>query len=157
MKPKIYIETSIPSYLTARPSTDIRVMSNQIITADWWQNHRHKYDLYISEFVVLEASQGDSTAVKLRQEAIAELPELQITEAVKALAKVFISEGPIPEKAEIDAFHIAVATVNGMDYLLTWNCTHIANATMRLKIENICRKHQYEPPVICTPQELMED
>ena len=67
-----------------------------------------------------------------------------------------MTEGPIPDSAEIDAYHIALATVNGMDYLLTWNCTHIANAAMRSDIETVCRSHGYEPPTICTPQELME-
>ena len=79
-----------------------------------------------------------------------------VTEDVKILAEELIIKGAIPEKAELDAYHIAVATVNGIDYLLTWNCSHIANAVMRPKVEAICRFCGYEPPVICTPQELME-
>ena len=111
----------------------------------------------MSEFVIAESSQGDSKASARRMEAIAGIKELEVTEEVKLLAKALIAEGPIPKNAEIDAYHIAVATVNGMDYLLTWNCTHIANAVMRSKVESVCRKHGYEPPIICTPQELMED
>jgi hypothetical protein len=88
--------------------------------------------------------------------AIEEIPELDVTSEVKTLAKALISEGSLPEKAEIDAYHIAVATLNGMDYLLTWNCKHIANAFMRPKVEAVCRNHGYEPPVICTPLELMK-
>jgi len=80
-----------------------------------------------------------------------------VTEEVRNFAIALIMEGLLPEKAEVDAFHISVATVNGMDYLLFWNCTHIANAVMRPKIEAVCRNHEYEPPIICTPQELMED
>ena len=87
---------------------------------------------------------------------IRDIQELEITEEAKILANSLIKEGPLPEKAEIDAYHIAVATVNGMDYLLTWNCTHIANAVMRPKVEAVCRFHGFEPPIICTPQELME-
>ena len=156
MKPKVYIETSILSYLTARPSNDIRVVANQNTTIEWWETRRSSFDVFLSEFVIAEASLGDPDAAKKRLEAIVELPELTTTNEVRALAKALIAEGPIPAKAEIDAFHIAVAAVNGMEYLLTWNCTHIANVVMRPKIEEICRHHGIEPPMICTPQELME-
>jgi hypothetical protein len=156
MKQKVYIETSIPSYLTARPSNDLRSMANQSTTIEWWESRRPKFDIYISEFVVAESSQGDSEAVARRLAAIADIPELEITEDVRKLGKALVAEGPVPKGSEIDAYHIAVAAVNGMDYLLTWNCTHIANATMRPKVEEVCRKHGFEPPTICTPQELME-
>lgn len=156
MKPKVYIETSILSYLTARPSNDIRVVANQNITIEWWETRRSSFDLFISEFVIAEASLGDPEAAKKRLDTLAALPELSMTNEVRGLAKALISDGPIPAKAEIDAFHIAVAAVNGMEYLLTWNCTHIANAVMRPKIEEICRQRGMEPPMICTPQELME-
>lgn len=156
MKPKIYIETSIPSYLTARPGNDVRVIANQDMTNEWWETRRHEFDLFISEFVVAEAALGDPEAAKLRLAAIGGIPELEATEEVRILGKALISRGPIPARAEIDAYHIAIAAVNGMEYLLTWNCTHIANAVMRPKIESLCRTYGYEPPVICTPQELME-
>lgn len=88
--------------------------------------------------------------------AIENIPELNVTEDVRQLARALVVEGPIPKGSEIDAYHIAVAAVNGMDYLLTWNCVHIANATIRPKVEAVCRNHGFEPPIICTPQELME-
>ena len=156
MKPKLYIETSIPSYLTARPSNDIRAMANQNSTIEWWENRRSDFDIFISEFVLAESAQGHPEASARRIEAISGILELEVTEKAKMLAKALIEEGPLPEKSEIDAYHIAVATVNGMDYLLTWNCTHIANAMMRPKVEAVCRFHGFEPPIICTPQELME-
>jgi len=156
MKLRVYIETSIPSYLTARPSNDIRVMANQNTTLEWWENRKSDFECYISEFVIAEVSQGNSDAASRRTAVLEDLPELDVTEEVQRLAKALIDEGPIPERAEIDAYHIAVATVNGMEYLLTWNCTHIANALIRPKIEAICRSYGYEPPIICTPQELME-
>ncbi|MCK5197068.1 MAG: type II toxin-antitoxin system VapC family toxin [Spirochaetales bacterium] len=156
MKQRVYIETSIPSYLTARPSNDIRVMANQNITIEWWENRKAEFKVFVSEFVIVESSQGHPEASARRIAAIKDIPELRINEEVKELAKLLITEGPIPKQAEIDAYHIAIATVNGMDYLLTWNCTHIANAVMRPKVEGVCRRHGYEPPVICTPQELME-
>ena len=153
MKPKVYIETSIPSYLTARLSNDLRVAANQSTTIEWWETRRPSFDVFISEFVTAEAILGDSEAAQKRLKIIADLPKLSITEAVKTLAKALISEGPIPPKAEIDAYHIVVAAVNGVEYLLTWNCSHIGNAIMRPKIEEVCRQQGFEPPIICTPQE----
>ena len=157
MKPKVYIETSIPSYLTANLSNDLRVAANQKTTMEWWETRRPCFDLFISEFVAAEAILGNSEAAQKRIEIITDLPKLSVTEAVRTLAKALISDGPIPPKSEIDAYHIAVAAVNGVEYLLTWNCAHIANAIMRPKIEEVCRHHGFEPPIICTPQELMED
>ena len=156
MNPKVYIETSIISYLTARPSNDLRAMANQSITIEWWENRKPDFDVFVSEFVIAESSQGDPDAVSRRSAVISDLPELEITEAVRRLGKALVTQGPIPKGAEIDAYHIAVAAANGMDYLLTWNCKHIANAVMRPMVEEVCRNHGYEPPTICTPQELME-
>jgi hypothetical protein len=155
MKRKVYIETSIPSYLTARPSNDIRAMANKNATLEWWENYRFDFDLFISEFVIAEVGLGHPEAAQRRLSVIADLPELFVTEEVKVLANALITEGPIPAKSEVDAYHISVATINGMEYLLTWNCTHIANAVLRPKIEAICRKYGFEPPILCTPQELI--
>ncbi|MBF0231319.1 MAG: type II toxin-antitoxin system VapC family toxin [Desulfamplus sp.] len=156
MKQKIYIETSIFSYLTARPSNDLRAAANQNTTNEWWENRKPEFEIYISEFVAAEASQGNAEASARRMAVISNIPMLEATEAVRKLGKAFVEEGPIPTGSEIDAYHIAIAAVNGIDYLLTWNCKHIANAVMRPKIEEICRYYGYEPPIICTPQELME-
>lgn len=156
MKPKVYIETSIPSYLTARISNDLRVAANQNTTIEWWETRRPGFELFISEFVIVEASLGNYESAQKRLEIIGNLPKLLVNEAVRTLAKALISDGPIPVNAEIDAYHIAVAAANGIEYLLTWNCTHIANAIMRPKIEEVCRRQGFEPPIICTPQELME-
>jgi len=156
LQPKVYIETSIPSYLTARQSDDLRVAANQNTTLDWWETRRLNFDLFISEFVKAEASLGNPEFAQKRLEVLESFPMLNVTEAVRELARKLVSEGPIPDKAEMDAYHIAVAAVNGIEYLLTWNCTHIANAAMRPRIEEICRQQGFEPPIICTPQELME-
>ena len=157
MKSSVYIETSIISYLTARLSNDLRVAANQKTTIEWWENRRLDFDLFVSEFVLTEAGFGDPVIAKKRLEIIADLSELLVDDSAKMLVKILISQKAIPLKAEIDAYHIAVAAVNGIDYLLTWNCKHIANAVMRPKIETICRQQGFEPPTICTPQELMED
>ena len=156
LKPKVYIETSVISYLTARPSNDLRAMANQNATVEWWETQRSKYDLVISEFVIAEAGLGHPEAAKRRLAAIDNVMELQTTEEVRALGKALINLGALPAKAEVDAYHVAVAAVNGVEYLLTWNCTHIANAHTRPKIEAACRSLGYEPPIICTPDELTE-
>lgn len=156
MKPTVYVETSIISYLTARQSNDLRSMANKSATIDWWDNQRSKYELVVSEFVIAEASLGHPEAAERRLAAIEGIMELQATEPVRALGQELISRNALPEKAEIDAYHVAIAAVNGIEYLLTWNCTHIANAITRPKIEATCRALGFEPPIICTPDELME-
>ena len=145
------------SYLVSRPSDDLRVAANQVITLEWWDSRRAAFDLFVSEFVIAEAALGDPVASRQRMDAIKDIPELEASEAVRTLGIALMTEGPIPGGAEIDAYHIAIATVTGMDYLLTWNCTHIANAAIRSGIEAVCRNRGYEPPTICTPQELMEE
>ncbi len=157
MKSKVYIETSIPSYLAARRSQDVRVLANQETTTEWWENRRTHFDLFISEFVLAEAALGDPAAAQKRLDILRGISVLDSTDAVRALGSALIAQGPIPPRAAIDALHIAIAAVNGMEYLLTWNCSHIANAVMRPRIEEVCRTEGYEPPVICTPLELMEE
>lgn len=157
MKPKIYIETSVVSYLTARPSRDLIIAANQQITQDWWQVRRTEFDLYVSQLVVQEAGSGDPTAAQERLQVLDEMPLLELTEDAVTVAEKLVQEGALPPNAVEDALHIAVAVLNGMDYLLTWNFKHLANATMRYKIEQVCRQMGYEPPIICTPQELLEE
>jgi predicted nucleic acid-binding protein len=157
VKSKVYIETSIPSYLAARRSQDVRVLANQETTTEWWENRRTHFDLFISEFVLAEAALGDPAAAQKRLDILRGISVLDSTDAVRALGSALIAQGPIPPRAAIDALHIAIAAVNGMEYLLTWNCSHIANAVMRPRIEEVCRTEGYEPPVICTPLELMEE
>ncbi len=156
MKPKVYLETSVISYLASRPSRDLIVAANQQSTQDWWENRLEKVDVFISQLVLQEAGSGDAGAVAKRLEAIAGFPLLEITPEAAQLAKSLIAEKAIPRQAAEDALHIAVAAVSGMNYLLTWNLKHIANAVIRANVESICRMNGYEPPVICTPVELME-
>lgn len=157
MKSKVYIETTIVSYLTAWPSQNLIVAAHQQITSNWWRNRRSDFELYASELVFQEASTGDKEMVQQRLEALKALSRLETTEAALLLAEALIAQGPLPTKAAEDALHIAVAVENGMDYLLTWNCKHLANASMRYKIEEICRKMGYVPVIICTPEELLEE
>ena len=155
MKPKLYIENSIISYLTAEPSRDIITAARQALTRQWWNEKRLDYELYISEFVISEAIVGDSEMVTQRLQVIAGIAEVELTETAAEFAEILVAEGPLPRKAALDALHIAVAVSGGIEYLLTWNFAHLANATMRNQIERKCRSKGYEPPIICTPEELL--
>ena len=157
MKPKVYIETTIVSYLAARPSRDLITAAHQQVTQEWWENRRTVFDLFVSQLVIQEASAGDEQAVQRRLQVLEDLPLLQLNEQAIALARMLIDEGTLSSQAAGDALHIAVATVHGMDYLLTWNLKHLANATIRNAITVTCRARDYEPPVICTPEELLEE
>ncbi|MGH8294462.1 MAG: type II toxin-antitoxin system VapC family toxin [Steroidobacteraceae bacterium] len=131
--------------------------ANQEATRKWRDESRAKFELFISELVMAEVSSGDPEAAKRRKTAVEDLPELELTDEAEGLAAKLLLGAALPQKAKADALHIAIAAVHGMDYLLTWNCTHVANAIMRPKIESICRAAGYEPPVICTPPELVEE
>jgi predicted nucleic acid-binding protein len=155
MKPRVYLETTIPSYLTAWPSRDLVRAAHQQITREWWEQRRSQFELYISQAVLRECQAGDPTAAAERLEALQELPLLEQTEEATQLAQALVAQVPLRDRAAVDAVHIALAAVHGMDYLLTWNCTHIANAALRDPIESICRARGYEPPAICTPEELL--
>ena len=155
-KPKVYLETTIPSYLTAWPSRDLVTAAHQQTTRDWWEARRHDFDLFVSGVVIEEASAGDEQAAARRLEAVEGLPLLELTDEVTDFAGALVQQAAIPKKEGADALHVAAAVVHGMDYLLTWNLAHIAKADARNKIERICRSSTYEPPVICTPEELLE-
>jgi hypothetical protein len=150
----VYIETSIVSYLTARPSRDLLVAAHQQLTVTWWEQQRAHYDLFTSQVVLAEARAGDPDAAQRRVAVLERLPLLDVTDAAITLAAALVSGQALPAQAAQDALHIAVSCVHGMEYLLTWNCTHLANARLRSRIEHICRNTGYVPPIICTPEEL---
>jgi len=127
-KATVYVETTIPSYLTARPSSNLIIAGEQAITREWWENRKAMYRLFISEAVVEEPSRGDAEAAQKRLEAINDLEDLSIDKPVLTLTREILSARLIPEKASADALHIAVAARCGIDYLITSNCEHIANA-----------------------------
>ncbi len=155
MKPTVYVETTIISYLTARLSRDLVTAAHQQITHEWWASRRAEFELFVSQFVVQEASMGDAAMVQKRLEELQAIVHLAVSQDAQDLAQRLVVDGPLPKKAAVDALHIAVATVHGMDYLLTWNCKHIANAEMQSKVAAVCRDSGFEPPVICTPEELL--
>jgi predicted nucleic acid-binding protein len=157
VKSRLYLETTIPSYLTSRPSRDLIVAGHQQITREWWETRRHTFQLYISQLVVDEVGAGDPAAARKRLKVLQDLPLLDITPEVADVASSILASGKVPRKAATDAAHIAIAAVHGMDFLVTWNCVHIANAAIARALASICRQHACECPVICTPEELMEE
>jgi predicted nucleic acid-binding protein len=155
MKPKLYIETTVISYLAARRSRDLIVAGHQESTRKWWRERRGGFALFCSQLVVQEASAGDSDAVARRLRFLREVPVLVATDAIGELARRLTRSGGIPSEASEDAVHVAFAVIHGMDYLVTWNCRHIANAQIRNNLSATCYAAGYELPVICTPEELL--
>ena len=156
MKGSVYLETTITSYMTAWPSRDLITAAHQQITQEWWRDRRADFDLFVSALVLREAGRGDPDAAARRLAVLDDLPLLEVTHEATSLARELVQKVPLPAKAAVDALHIAIAVVHGMDYLLTWNCTHIANAALRIAIDAVCRARGYKTPVICTPEELQE-
>lgn len=155
MKPTCYLETSIVSYLTARPSRDLIVAAHQQITHEWWEFRRPAFTLYASQLVLTEAGKGDREAAAKRLQVLDDIELLELKEEAANLAAVFIRSRAVPEKVEEDALHVALAAIYGLDYLMTWNCKHIANAEIQKRMQVICADEGYAMPTICTPEELM--
>ena len=155
MKSKVYLETTIPSLLTAWPSRDLIVAADQQVTKEWWRTRRRDFDLFISQVVLDEAAEGDKSAAAARLVEIRGLPILEINGEVEQVARAVLDSGLITSKASNDALHLAVAAVHRMHFLLTWNCRHLANAAIGGRLGAACREAGFEMPVICTPKELM--
>jgi len=153
-KSTVYIETSVISYLAAPLSRDLFVAAHQQVTLQWWETQLGEFDIFVSQVVIEEAQGGDQLKAKHRMTYLDGLASLEVNDAAINLANQLISKKAVPEKAAQDALHIAIACVHGIDYLLTWNCKHIANARMRHKIEATCTSAGYIAPIICTPEEL---
>jgi len=149
----VYIETTIVSYLTARPSRGVVLAAHQALTRDWWRA-RASFQLRVSQLVLDEAGAGDQLMRARRLRALDGIPVLSLTDSATRLAKELVRQGALPKKATVDAFHIGIAAAHRVTYLLTWNCKHLANATMRITIEAVCRSEGLTPPIICTPEEL---
>ncbi|AUT01321.1 hypothetical protein CLI64_13425 [Nostoc sp. CENA543] len=149
------METSILGYLTARLTDNLILAANIKITQDWWNARRGFFVLYASEIVEDEAAKGDTAIASQRLNLLQSLTFLDLTEEAMELAQEFLQQSNLPPKAANDALHIALATVYGLDYLLTWNCKHMANAQIQRKLSQISSGLGYDLPIICTPYELM--
>jgi hypothetical protein len=154
LKPVVYIETSVISYLTSRPSRDVVIAGRQAISQDWWQYERQRFELRISALVEEEISRGDSFAAARRLEFVAGVPSLAIAENAVELAQHLIGKGSIPKGSEEDALHIAISATQGVEYLLTWNFKHINNAETKQQIVKIVESFGYTCPQLCSPEEL---
>ncbi len=157
MKSRVYVETSVISYLTGRPSRDLVVAAHQQLTREWWESRASLFKLFISELVIQEASGGDAKAAKRRLDSLQDMPILAVNDAALLLADGLIGGGLIPVESAADALHVAITATNGIDYLLTWNYRHLANAALRQKMQNFIEQAGFDCPVICTPEELLED
>jgi hypothetical protein len=153
---RIYIESTIPSYVVARPARDLLQAARQQLTRDWWDLKREQQELFTSQVVLDEIASGDPAMARLRVGLVAQIKLLDLTDNANALTKVILRSGVLPADADRDAAHIALATVHEMDILLTWNCRHIANAFIQAKLRKLADAAGFILPVICTPEELLE-
>lgn len=151
----VYLETTIISYLVSRPSRDILVAAHQQVTMEWWSYRRNEFECFISQIVLDEIQSGDPHAAEKRLQEVSSFKVIEATVEAEQLASAIVSSGVIPPKAVGDAAHIAVAAASEMDYLLTWNCRHLANAQLIRRVSMICNTSGFNMPVICTPEELM--
>jgi predicted nucleic acid-binding protein len=151
----VYIETSVVSYLVARPSARTVAHQWHVWTKDWWRLRRPFFECVISEEVLREAAAGDPKASRQRLDALSTLTVLRRTQAVDDLAEAFLSAGAMPAKAKADAVHLAVATAHRVDYLLTWNLKHLANAEVWLRVRPLVEQRGYRMPMVCRPLQLM--
>lgn len=155
-KPTVYVESTVMSYYTARASRDLIVAAHQEITREWWEQALPQFDAFISEFVLEEIGRGDAEAATKRLSVSEGFPILEVSQAVADLAEKYLTVLPIPDRARADAYHLATAVFHGMDYLVTWNCTHIAAGRIIAAVDAVNAGLDYATPVICTPEELME-
>lgn len=152
--PSAYIETSIVSYLTARESSSLLGAAHQWVTRRWWER-RSFYRCFVSDVVIRECRAGDPSAASRRLDAIREFPSLAISDQAIEIAEALLARGIVPAKAAEDALHVAIATVHGLDFLLTWNCRHIANPVIQVRIAAYLGSIGWLLPFICTPEELL--
>jgi len=156
MKQSVYIETTVVSYLSAKLSRDIVVAAHQQITQEWWTNVRPKLNCFISPFVIQESQRGDNYLAKRRITLLSGISVLEINREIEKITDIYFRKLKIPDKAQLDAAHLAVACYHKMDYLLSWNCKHIVNAKIRKELELLNKGLKIFTPIICTPEELME-
>jgi predicted nucleic acid-binding protein len=155
--PTLYVETSIVSYLRQQPSVRVITAARQLLTHQWWNRERNKYDLVTSQYVIDEAADGDTSLAEDRLRALEGIPLLPAEAEVQVIADEIMGRAILPPKAIFDALHIAITAHHRIDYLLTWNCRHIANGRILSRVHAVLYDLAIPIPVICTPEELVED
>src|SRR3990167_8685934 len=153
--PTLYLETTIPSYLVAKSTRDVIVLAHQQLTREWWNDHRHLYEMFISQVVLDEIKRGESEMTEKRVEVLQGIPILEMNDEVERLAKRYFESLHFSAKAIRDAFHLAFAVIYEIDFMATWNCTHLANANTIFRLSRLNKEWGYETPIICTPEELI--
>src|SRR5215475_6440614 len=156
VKPTVYIETSVISYRAARPSRDLIVAAHQQMTHEWWERVLPQCDAFVSAVVLEEIAQGDPDAAQRRVQSVSAFPILEVVPEVHTVAAAYFAAIPLPDKAQADAYHLALAAWHGLDYLVSWNCTHIVSGRVRMIVEEVNAQLGIRTPIICTPEELME-
>ncbi len=156
-KPKVYIETTVVSYLVARPSADATLASWQRATRRLWEDYADRFEFVVSDIVLVETRRGNLTAAQQRLNVLSSLTVLETLPTVDPLAQRLLDTGAVPQNFRSDAQHIAVATVHGVEYLVSWNHKHIVNANRRDHINKVCQASGFKPITICTPAELIEE
>lgn len=151
----MYLETSIISYLRQKPSTQVVLAARQLLTHQWWNDERSNYQLVASQLVIDEASAGNPSLAAERLQLLAGIPLLQLDPVIADIADEIMSRAILPEKARTDALHIATVAHHRIQYLLTWNCSHIANARILPRIHDVLNDLLIPIPVICTPEEMV--
>ena len=156
-KPTVYVETTVVGYLTARKQSDAIVAGHQLATKTWWQTARDRFELVVSQIVIDECADSDQIAASERLRAISDLNLVGVTAEVQRLIDALMDKGAVPKTEPEDAAHIALAAAHGVEYLVTWNFRHIANPSMRRKIDDVIGNSGFRPPIMCSPEELLED
>jgi hypothetical protein len=157
MKPIVYIESSVISYLVSRPNRDVVIAGRQAISHDWWNNHRYRFNLRVSSLVEEEIGRGDPLVAERRLKIIEDIPLLSISDEAVNLANALITKSVVPENSKEDALHISIAAAQGVDFLLTWNFKHINNAEKKSAISLLVDSFGFVCPQICSPEELGEN
>jgi hypothetical protein len=153
--PTLYLETSVVSYLTARPTHDVHAARKQLVTRHWWHNFRSQHAIFTSEVVCNEAERGDPHAAARRAEVLSGLASIHRTAQSNELAARIFARCKLPLRAELDAHHVAIAALNGLEIVLTWNCSHLANEHMIPLMRHACEAYGYAVPQIYTPEQLI--
>ena len=155
MKPRLYLEATVPSYQVSKPSRDLVTAAHQQLTHEWWETRLADFEVYISQFVLDEAGAGDVDMAARRLALLSDFPVLDATPEALELARALVERGAIPARKATDAAHIAIATIHHMQFLMTWNCAHLANAEIMAQAQAICAELGYAAPIVCTPEELL--
>jgi len=153
----VYIETTVVSYLVANPSRDLILAAHQEITREWWHEERQSYRCVTSAEVIREASLGDPTMSIRRLESLADIAVLQVNDAVQLLARDLVGQQMLPPTMFADALHLAVTASHRVDFLLTWNCRHLANPHLQKRLRAFMAERGLPLPEICTPIDFMGD